>query len=77
MSYARDASIVNSASTEAALALITFAFGQLRIKQVVATTCFENIGSQAVMRKLGMKIEKNPLGEPAWLQVVGVLKNSD
>jgi len=26
-----------------------------------------------VMRKLGMRIERNPLPEPHWLQIVGVL----
>jgi hypothetical protein len=29
-----------------------------------------------VMRKLGMRIERNPLPEPPWLQIVGVLDNA-
>ena len=29
---------------------------------------------QRVMRKLGMRIERNPSPEPHWLQVVGVLE---
>jgi hypothetical protein len=29
------------------------------------------------MRKLGMRIEKNPYPEPPWLQVVGILDNQE
>jgi len=61
---------------EAAQALIDYAFEHMHIKRVIATTDFDNIGSMAVMRKLGMRIERNPLAEPAWLQVVGVLENN-
>jgi [ribosomal protein S5]-alanine N-acetyltransferase len=43
---------------------------------VIAETDYDNFGSMAVMRKLGMKIEKNPLGEPSWLQNVGILENA-
>jgi hypothetical protein len=32
-----------------------------------------NAGSMGVMRRLGMRIVKNPSAEPRWLQVVGVL----
>ena len=32
-----------------------------------------NTESQAVMRRLGMRMLTNPHPEPAWLQVVGVL----
>lgn len=62
-------------ASEAAQALIDYAFGQLRLKRIVATTNYDNRGSMAVMRKLGMSIERNPLAEPPWLQVVGVLEN--
>jgi RimJ/RimL family protein N-acetyltransferase len=62
-------------ATEAAQALIDYAFGQLNMKRVIATTDFDNIGSMAVMRNPGMIIEKNPLAGPPWLQVVGVLEN--
>jgi hypothetical protein len=31
----------------------------------------------AVMRKLGMRILRNPESEPAWFQVVGVLENAE
>ena len=62
-------------ATEAALAMISYAFRELHLKQVIATTEYDNLASQRVMLKLGMTIEKNPLSEPLWLQVVGVLKN--
>ena len=61
-------------ATEAAQALIDYAFNELKLRRVIATTTYDNIGSQGVMRKLGMHIEKNPLPEPPWLQVVGVLE---
>jgi len=64
-------------ASEAAQALIDYAFRQIQVKQVVATTSFDNMASIAVMRKLGMKIEKNPLAAPPWLQIVGVLKKSE
>jgi [ribosomal protein S5]-alanine N-acetyltransferase len=63
-------------ASEAAQALIDYAFRQLHLKRVIATTSYDNIGSMAVMRKLGMRIERNPLAEPPWLQVVGVLENN-
>jgi [ribosomal protein S5]-alanine N-acetyltransferase len=62
-------------ATEAAQALIDFAFGQLRVKRVIATTEHDNAASIGVMRKLGMTIAQNPLPEPPWLQVVGILQN--
>lgn len=34
---------------------------------------YDNLASIGVMKKLGMRIEKNPLAEPPWLQIVGVL----
>ena len=62
-------------ATEAAQALIDQAFTQWRLKRIVATTEYDNLASQAVMRKLGMRLERNPLPEPHWLQVVGILEN--
>jgi len=64
-------------ATEAAQALIDFAFQNLRLKRVIATTMVDNIASMGVMRKLGMRIEKNPYPEPPWLQVVGVVENGN
>jgi ribosomal-protein-alanine N-acetyltransferase len=61
---------------EAAQALVDYAFQELHLKRIIATTDYDNIGSIGVMRKLGMNIENNPLAEPAWLQVVGVLENA-
>ena len=63
-------------ATEAAQALVDYAFGHLRLKRVIATTTHDNLASIGVMRKLGMQIEKNPLPEPPWLQVVGVLEEN-
>ena len=62
-------------ATEAAQALIDFAFQQLRAKRLIATTEYDNAASMGVMRKLGMRIERNPFPQPAWLQVVGILQN--
>jgi RimJ/RimL family protein N-acetyltransferase len=63
-------------ASEAAQALVDYAFQHLHLKRVVATTNYDNIASMGVMRKLGMRIEKNPRPEPPWLQVVGVLENN-
>ena len=61
-------------ATEVAKALVDYAFQQLRLKRVVATTSYDNAASQDVMHKLGLSIERNPSPEPPWLQVVGVLE---
>lgn len=62
-------------ATEAARALIAYAFEHLHLKRVIATTDTTNLASIAVMKKLGMRIEHNPCSEPAWMQVVGVIEN--
>jgi RimJ/RimL family protein N-acetyltransferase len=62
-------------ATEAAQALIDFAFQQLRAKRLIATTEHNNAASIGVMRKLGMTLAQNPFPEPPWLQVVGMLQN--
>lgn len=62
-------------AVEAVSALIKYAFESLHLKRIVAETDFTNAGSIAVMRRLGMVIEKNPSSDPAWLQVVGILVN--
>jgi RimJ/RimL family protein N-acetyltransferase len=63
-------------ATEAARAMIDYAFNVLKLRRVVATTDYDNLASQAVMRRLGMTIEQNPTpGDPPWFQVVGVLAN--
>ncbi len=63
-------------ATEAARALIDYAFTHLRLRRIVATTTYDNAASMAVMRRLGMHIERNPYPDPPWLQVVGVLENN-
>lgn len=60
-------------ATEAAQALIDFAFQHLRVKRLIATTEYDNLASIGVLRKLGMRLEQNPFSEPSWLQVVGIL----
>ncbi len=60
---------------EAGGALLDFLFAELKARQVVATTEHNNIASQRVMQKLGMKLLPNPAPEPAWLQVVGLIRN--
>ncbi len=62
-------------ASEAAQGLIEYAFKQLRLKRILATTEYENMASQGVMRRVGMKITHNPLPDPPWLQIVGVLEN--
>lgn len=62
-------------ATEAAQAVIDFAFQQLRVKRLIATTDYDNAASIGVMRKLGMRVEKNPYAEPPWLQVVAILEH--
>jgi RimJ/RimL family protein N-acetyltransferase len=61
-------------ATEAVRALIDFGFGELKLGRMIATTEYENERSIAVMRKLGMRILLNPLPQPEWFQVVGVLE---
>ena len=61
-------------AAEAAGAMIAYAFEALRVARVVAMTTHDNLASQAVMRRLGMRVETNPLPEPPWMQVVGVIK---
>jgi len=62
-------------ATEATKALIDYAFAQLHLERIVATTTYENLASIGVMRKVGMRIEKNPYPDPPWFQVVGALEN--
>jgi RimJ/RimL family protein N-acetyltransferase len=64
-------------AAEAAQAMIVYAFKQMGLKRIIATTEYENIASQGVMRKTGMKIVHNPLPDPPWLQVVGILENPE
>jgi [ribosomal protein S5]-alanine N-acetyltransferase len=62
-------------ATEAGQALIDYAFDQLSLGRIIATTTYDNAASLAVMRKLGMTLDRNPLPTPPWLQIVGFLEN--
>lgn len=62
-------------ASEAARALVDTGFQTLHLKRILATTEHDNRASQGVMRKLGMRLARNPLPEPEWLQVVGILNN--
>jgi [ribosomal protein S5]-alanine N-acetyltransferase len=62
-------------ATEAAQALIDYAFGELRLVRIVATTEYSNLASQGVMRRLGMRVEQNPFPQPEYMQVVGIIEN--
>jgi RimJ/RimL family protein N-acetyltransferase len=64
-------------ATEAARALVDFAFERMDLGRMVATTERDNLASQAVMRHLGMRLHENALPDPAWFQVVGVLESMD
>jgi len=60
-------------ATEAGQALVRYALDVLGLRRILAATSYDNAASIAVMRKLGMRIERNPLAEPPWLQIVAVL----
>src|SRR2546423_12011041 len=62
-------------ATEAARAMVSYAFDELELARIVATTENDNMRSIGVMRRLGMTIERNPSGEPHWFQTVGLLVN--
>src|SRR5262249_34184617 len=64
-------------ATEAAKDLIDFAFKELNLQRIVATTQYSNERSQAVMRHLGMTVQRNPFPDPFWFQVVGILENRE
>lgn len=61
-------------ASEAGMALLDYLFRELHIARVVATTEKDNIASQRTMERLGMTLRRNPLSEPPWCQVVGVIE---
>jgi RimJ/RimL family protein N-acetyltransferase len=61
-------------AAEAAAVMARFAFDDLHLQRVVATTEYDNMASAAVMRRIGMTVEHNPWPTPWWFQVVGVLE---
>jgi ribosomal-protein-alanine N-acetyltransferase len=58
--------------TEAAKAVIQFAFADLKLKRVVSTAIGGNQRSMGVMQRVGMRVERDPF-DPDW--VVGVIDN--
>ena len=60
-------------AAEAGQALIDYGFAVLNLRRIVATTDYDNLASQGVMRKLGMRVERNPYPDPPWLQIVATL----
>ncbi len=63
-------------ATEAAAAMVSYAFTELHLRRIVATTEHDNARSINVMRRLGMRLERNPQADPAWFQTVGILDNA-
>jgi RimJ/RimL family protein N-acetyltransferase len=63
-------------ASEAAQALVDYAFGQLNLSRIIATTEYSNEGSMGVMKRIGMTIQKNPYPDPVWFQVVGILEQT-
>lgn len=63
-------------ATEAARAIVEYAFTELRLWRIVATTMLANEASQGVMRNLGMTLVYNREPEPRRLQVIGILENT-
>ena len=62
-------------ASEAVRAMIDYAFRRLGLRRIIATTTYSNEASMGVMRKVGMRIERNPYPNPPWLQIVGFLEN--
>lgn len=62
-------------ASEAVQVMIHYAFSELNLARIVATTTYDNAASMAVMRRLGMRVEHNPHPDPHWFQVVGILEN--
>lgn len=66
----------NRYASEAAQAMIDFMFNKWGLKRIVATTEYDNPASIAVMKHLGMTVERNPNPAPEWFQITGILENS-
>jgi RimJ/RimL family protein N-acetyltransferase len=58
-------------ASEAAAAMLSYAFDRLGVPRVVATTENDNLASQAVMRRIGMTVETNPYPDPFYFQAMG------
>lgn len=64
----------NGYASEAARALIDVLFAQANLKRVIATTEHDNLASQRVMAKAGMRLERNPFPDPFWFETVGIIE---
>lgn len=64
-------------AVEAVRPFMGFLFETLQVRRLVATTEHSNLNSQRVMQKLGMQVQRNPIGEPFWFEVLGVLEASN
>ena len=63
-------------ATETAQGLIDYAFNDMHLRRIIATTAYENVASQGVMKKVGMRLEQNRFAERSpWFQVIGILEN--
>jgi hypothetical protein len=54
--------VLEDMETEAAGAMIGYAFERLHLQRVIATTTRDNLASRRVMAKLGMRVGENPAG---------------
>lgn len=61
-------------ATRAARVLSDWMFQALGLARIMAGTEYDNTASIAVMRRLGMRIERNPSADPPWFQINGVLE---
>lgn len=60
-------------ATETAQALIDYSFSAWNLDRIIAQTTYDNDASMAVMRRVGMRVERNPEPGPEWFQVVGTI----
>ena len=58
--------------TEAAKAVIGFAFTDLKLRRIVSTAVGENRRSMGVMRRIGMRVERDPFDQD-W--ILGLIDN--
>jgi RimJ/RimL family protein N-acetyltransferase len=66
----------NGYAAEAGAALVDFAFTRWQVRRIVATTEDTNAASAGVMRRIGMRVDRNPLPAPFFLEVVGIIDNT-
>ncbi|MEQ8674024.1 MAG: GNAT family N-acetyltransferase [Aggregatilineales bacterium] len=62
-------------ATEAAQTIIDYLFNERNLDRIIAQTDHDNLASQQVMERLGMRLDRNPNPDPHYIQVVGILEN--